>query len=78
MCQCLNGFEGYNCELVKCDGLYLTETTPQEISVPNQTNLNDGCIWTFESPPDMLANLRIERISYYYCSDFKVALWEGM
>ena len=76
-CVCPNGFGGFNCHLPGCGGTYLTETTPREISVSDQTDLDRGCIWTFESPTDTRGALRIKSISYSYCYDFYVTIWEG-
>ena len=55
----------------------MTETSPREISVPDQTDHDRGCIWTFESPPDTRGNLIIKSISYDNCYDFWVTIWEG-
>lgn len=76
-CECPNGIAGFNCHQPGCGGTYLTETFPQEISVGDQTDLDTGCTWTFESPPDTRGALRIKSISYGSCYDFRVTIWKG-
>ena len=45
--------------------------------MPDQTDLDAGCTWTFESPPDTRGNWRIKSISYGSCYDFRVTIWQG-